>query len=882
MSYNITIGNKLCVMLALFICSAHTITKAEEVLSWKKSDTHVEIEMSEGKLKLTPMNPNAIRVQYIRGNGNQLPEYVFLEQKSKISFQVNEFPDRLEVATSRLHACIDRQKGNLVFKDASGNVLLAEEVNGRSMNVVELRETYTYGIQQKFISPSDEYLYGTGQFQDGYLNIKGLSRRLTQLNTQISVPFILSNKGYGLLWHNYGLTYFNPADNKVTLQKLKPTGNSERVDVTTTEGTKHELRIDNLFRGTLQIKQGGTYSILLDVGQRMAREHNIRIDGKQIVEVNNIWLPRTTSFMIDLEEGEHDIVVEGESEDKPEVFFRKVTDETVFRSPVADCIDYTVFSGYGDEVISSYRELSGNAPMMPRWALGYIHCRERFKTQKELLETSKEFRKRKLPLDVVVQDWMYWGKYGWNAMKFDEQNYPDPAGMVNELHQMNMRLMISVWSKIDPTSDVGKGAERGGHYIPGTEWIDFFNEESADYYWNNFSKNLLKPYGIDAWWQDATEPENDDLQGRWVNHNEWAGERVRNIYPLLVNKTVYEGIRKDMPGKRTMILTRSGFSGLQRYAAATWSGDVGNDWETFRRQIVGGLGYMAAGLPWWTYDAGGFFRPGSGQYEDKDFHERFLRWFQVATFLPLQRVHGYQTDTEFWNYGSDVVRIARQYLTFRYRMLPYIYSEAAAVTFKGSTLMRPFIMDFPNDPKALQCKYSYMFGPSLLVAPVVEPGITVNTVYLPDNHNVWYDFWTGEKYKGGRTVDVPVTIDKIPLFVKAGSIIPLGEPKQHTEEKADDTWEIRIYPGADAHYTVYEDEGTNYNYEQGAFSTFDLSWDDKKKVLMISDRNGSFSGMVQKRKLNIVKVAVDKGTGFEKGHVDKNIEYIGKQIQINL
>ena len=873
---------RLCVMFAVLVCGFYNIIKAEEVLSWKRMDKHVEINMSEGKLVLIPMSNNAIRVQYIRGNADLLPEYIFLEQKNEILFQVSEQSDILEVSTSKLHACIDRQKGNIVFKDAFGNVLLAEAVDGRSMHVVELQETYSYAIQQKFISPSDEYLYGTGQFQDGYLNIRGLSRRLTQLNTQISVPFIMSNKGYGLLWHNYGLTYFNPADNKVKLQKFMQAGDSKKVDVTTTEGTKRELRIDNLFRGTLQIEQGGTYAILLDVGQRMARKHKVRIDGKQFVEMNNIWLPRTTSFLVELEAGTHDIVVEGESKDKPEIFFRKVTDETVFRSPVADCIDYTVFSGYGDEVISSYRALSGHAPMMPRWALGYIHCRERFKTQKELLDISKEFRKRKLPMDLVVQDWQYWGKYGWNAMKFDERNYPDPARMVNDLHQMNMRLMISVWSKIKRTSDVGKGAEIGGHFIPGTEWIDFFNEESAQYYWSNFSKNLLKPYGIDAWWQDATEPENDDLQNRWVNHNKWPGERVRNIYPLLVNKTVYEGIRKDSPNKRTMILTRSGFSGLQRYAAATWSGDVGNDWETFRRQIVGGLGYMASGLPWWTYDAGGFFRPGKGQYKDETFHERFLRWFQVATFLPLQRVHGYQTNTEFWNYGNDVVRIAKQYLLFRYRMLPYIYSEAAAITFKGSTLMRPFVMDFPNDKHALECKYSYMFGPSLLVAPVVEPGVATWAVYLPDNQNGWYDFWTGKKYEGKQTVEVSVTAEKIPLFVKAGAIIPLGEPKQHTEEKIDDTWEIRIYPGADVNYTVYEDEGTNYNYERGEYSTFDLSWNDKKNVLTISDRNGSFNGLVKERRLNIVKVTANKGLGFEESRVDKKIKYVGKQIQIYL
>ena len=377
-------NKRFIVLLMIFVGGSIFMAKSEKVLSWRKATKSVEVEMTEGKLIVTPMNENAIRIQYLRSNVSTLPEYVFLEQDRTVPYQVNETGGMLEVMTSELRACVDKQQGNIIFKDASGCVLLSEQVAGRTMYSTDLQEEYSYGIQQKFESPADEYLYGTGQFQDGYLNIRGLTRRLTQLNTQISIPFILSNKGYGLLWHNYGLTYFNPADNKVSLKKMQQEGISKTVDVTTTEGTKREVRTANLFEGILQIEQPGTYSLMLDVGQRMARKHNIRIDGEQIVEVNNIWLPRTTSFLIDLEAGKHEILVEGEAGDKPELFYRKVTDETVFRSPVADCIDYTVFSGYGDEVISSYRTLSGNAPMMPRWVLGYIHCRERFKTQDEL------------------------------------------------------------------------------------------------------------------------------------------------------------------------------------------------------------------------------------------------------------------------------------------------------------------------------------------------------------------------------------------------------------------------------------------------------------------------------------------------------------------
>lgn len=315
------------------------------------------------------------------------------------------------------------------------------------------------------------------------------------------------------------------------------------------------------------------------------------------------------------------------------MYWHKVTDQTAFRSPVAQALDYTVFAGTADEVIGSYRELTGPAPMMPLWSLGYIHCRERYNTQQELLENAREFRQRKLPIDVIVQDWQYWGKHGWNAMRFDEERYPDPVGMVRELHDMNIRLMVSVWSKIDPNSEVGKQVSAKGYYIPESEWVDFFNPEAAAFYWSNFSKKLLKAYHIDAWWQDATEPENDDLQNRRINSGRMPGELLRNVYPMYVNKTVYEGLRKDDPDRRALILTRSGFSGMQRYAAATWSGDVGHDWETLRRQIAGGLSQMATGLPWWTYDAGGFFRP-SNQYTNTEFHEQFLRCFRRPLSSP--------------------------------------------------------------------------------------------------------------------------------------------------------------------------------------------------------------------------------------------------------
>ena len=385
---------------------------------------------------------------------------------------------------------------------------------------------------------------------------------------------------------------------------------------------------------------------------------------------------------------------------------------------------------------------------MPSWALGYIHCRERFHSSDEILTTANRFKQEGLPISMIVQDWQYWGNTGWNSMQFDADNYPDPKALTDSLHQMDIRLMLSVWSKIDKSSVVGQH--------------DFFNPEAAAAYWKNFKERLV-PLGIDAWWQDATEPENDDLAGRRVNKGLWSGEQVRNIYPLFVCQTVYNGL--VTAGREPMILTRSGFPGIQRYNAALWSGDVGNDWETFRRQLTAGLGIQAAGIPWWTYDAGGFFRP-QDQYTNQDYIERMLRWIETSVYLPLMRVHGYMSNTEPWNYGAEAQQIIADCLKERERLQPYIDSCATAVAEKGYTLMRPLVFDFADDPEALQQKYEYMFGPKYLISPVTEPNVTEWKTYLPKNEGGWTDYRTGIHYDGGQTVTTPVTKAYIPVFVQ--------------------------------------------------------------------------------------------------------------------
>lgn len=866
------------VMVFIFCClvensALYAGNKAAEM------EDGVRIQTSKGMLSLLPLDDNALRVIFMQNDSKPLEEIVYVKSDSQPKYKVRENGGNVVVRLPEMAVEYDKATESLVFKDKNGTVVLAEVNGGRKMSASSVQGIPVYAIEQSFVSPADEYLYGTGQFQDGYLNIRGLSRRLTQVNTQISIPFILSNKGYGLMWENYGLTEFNPSDNQVRLIQAGGEGKSVTVDVTSTSGNKREVRNVNLFKGEITLEESGAYALLLDVGQKMARKYNLTIDGKKITDVNNLWLPPTTSAIVNLDKGTHQIEVQGDRNDRPILYWRKVTNETVFRSPVAQTIDYTVFVGSADEVISSYRELTGGTPMMPLWALGYIHCRERYNSQPELLENARIFREREIPIDIIVQDWQYWGKHGWNAMRFDEDRYPDPAQMVKELHEMDMRFMLSVWSKVDKNAELGKQMTEKGYYIPGTDWIDFFNPDAAAFYWQNFSDKLLKPYAIDAWWQDATEPENDDLVGRKVRDGKEAGEIYRNVYPMFVSKTVYEGLRKDAPEKRAMIFTRSGFSGMQRYAAATWSGDVGNDWETLRRQITAGLGMMATGLPWWTYDAGGFFRPGD-QYTNTAYHECFLRWLQASTFFPLMRVHGYMSQTEPWRYGEKVEEITTKYIRLRYSLLPYIYSQAAAITFNGYTMMRPLVMDFPTDKRALEQNGQFMFGPSLLVAPVTSPAVDTWQVYLPEHSSDWIDFWDGTVYDAGQTVDVNVDLSKTPLFVKAGSIIPMVFGKQYAADKTGNPVEIRIYRGADASFVWYEDEGDNYGYEKGLYSTVKMKWDDSKNTLEIGRRSGEFPGMEAVKKLNIVLVSKDNGKGDTASFPEKTVEYDGKAVKV--
>lgn len=848
-------------------------TKAQSITSYRTEGNQVIFSASEGELRLFPLSDNALRVKYMHQHlGLRMPEWIYMDSISDLSFKVEEEKNIVSVVLPGMRAQVNKLTGLITFISAKGETILQE--TGRELTPSSVQDVDTYHAIQKFYSPKDEHLFGLGQFQDGHLDVRGLSRRLTQVNTQIAIPMLISDKGYGVLWNNYGLTDYNPASDTIRLIPMKSEGEVEEVEITSTEGGKKEQRESCIFTSQMTVPVSGHYSIMLDVGQTMARKYHLRIGDKIIFDMNNRWLPPTTSTIVKLEAGTYDVVAHLEKNDQPEVLFKLVNDETVLSSPVAECVDYTVFCGDADKVVNTYRQLTGNVPMMPNWALGYIHSRERFHSQNELLEVANRLRADSLPVDVIVQDWQYWGRYGWNAMKFDEAYYPTPKQMVDELHDLNLKLMVSVWSKIDPNSEVGKQMHERGFFIPGTSWVDFFNSEAAAFYWKNFSHRLLSQ-GIDAWWQDATEPENDDLLGRKVAGGKIPGEIFRNTYPLLVNKTVYEGLRGDAPNKRVMILTRSSFPGMQRYATATWSGDVGYDWNTLRRQIVSGLSMSVSGQPWWTYDAGGFFRP-SDQYTNSAYQECMVRWIQTSIFLPLMRVHGYVSNTEFWNYKPEIATLAKEALKTRYSLAPYIYSENANISFNNGTFMRPLVMDFAGDSVAVIQKYQYMFGPSLLVSSIVESNVKEWNVYFPKVSGGWYDFWSDEYVTEGGWKKLPVSMKNIPVHVKAGSILPLAVDNPQTMVEAlNSDWVVKVYEGADGTYTLYEDEGTNYNYEKGWFSNIRFTWNNEKGELTIGAREGKFPAMKEKRHIRLVKVS--------KGMIkEQKIYYQGEKLVVKL
>lgn len=530
------------------------------------------------------------------------------------------------------------------------------------------------------------------------------------------------------------------------------------------------------------------------------------------------------------------------------------------RSERGEGIDYDFIYGPDlDEVIGGYRALTGEAPLMPRWAWGLWQSRERYESQAQMLDVAARYRALGAPLDAIVQDWQYWRPGQWGSHQFDPTRYPDPKGMVAKLHAEHVHVPISVWARFDlGTANLTELDHAGAVYpkvyrnvYPAGEgrWYDAYSPTGRTLYWEQIQRNLGK-LGFDAWWLDASEAE---LGGNWgemrdVSTAAGPGAAVYNAYPLMHTTAVYQGARRDMGGRRPVILTRSAFAGQQRNAAITWSGDIDGNWDTFRRQIPAALNFSLSGIPYWSADIGGFF---GGDPKDPAYAELFTRWYQFGVFNPMFRVHGTGLGKELWAFPTDTQKVLLSYDQLRYRLLPYIYSASWDVTHNNGTMMRALAMDFRQDSRALDIADQYMFGRALLVSPIVQQGAHVRTLYLPAGTD-WYDFWSGARLAGGQVVVAQADITRIPLHVRAGAILPLGPVKLYADAPSDEPLEIRIYPGRNGQFELYDDEGDGFGYEQGRYATVQLVWHDDSRTLEIGARQGRFPNVRDKQQLRIV------------------------------
>lgn len=593
---------------------------------------------------------------------------------------------------------------------------------------------------------------------------------------------------------------------------------------------------------------------------------------------------------------------------------------TSFKSDVGECVDYYFMNGgNADGVIACMRDLTGQAPMFPLWTYGFWQSKERYKSQDELVNVVKKYRELGVPLDGIIQDWQYWGNnYLWNAMEFLNAEFYDPQKMVNDVHNLNAHMIISIWNSFGPMTKPYRELDKIGalmnfytwpqsgsekwpprkDYPSGVRVYDPYNPAARDIYWKFLNDGIFK-LGMDGWWLDSSEPDHHDFKPEDLDNKTYMGSfrKVRNAFPLMTVGGLWQHQRPISNDKRVFILTRSAFAGQQRYGANTWSGDVVASWAALHNQISAGLNFSLCAIPHWNSDIGGFFLwDFKNPLQNPDYRELHARWIQFGTFCPMMRSHGEGAPREIYQFGKKGEKIYdsdEKYINLRYSLLPYIYSTSWDVTTNNSTFMRALVMDFAADKQVLDINDEFMFGKSLLVCPVTKPmynkdgkedySVTKSReVYLPKGSE-WVDFWTGEKMGGGQKISKETPLDIIPLYVKAGSILPFGPKVQYATEKTWDNLEIRVYEGANGEFTLYEDENDNYNYEKGAYSTITFKWDNAKKTLTIGERKGSFPGMLNQRKFNVVLVDKSKGAGIEASSIfNKEIVYTGKKQVVKL
>jgi len=853
----------------------------------------------------------------------------------------------LLLKTNALTATVSLETGAVSFRDHQGNSLLSEQRRSLQTFTADAYDGDAfYQIKQGFNIKEDEGLYGLGQHQDAVMNYKGRQVTLLQYNTEVAVPFLLSTNNYGILWHNYSITKagdirpllplsafklysadgqqgwltaaYYKKDNLATPVISRPESEisysyltdmhkfPEDFDLTDAL-VRYEGAIESPYNGLhrLHVKYAGYLKIWVD-GELLADrwreswnagtfELDLELEKGKKYQLKMEWLP---------DGGQSYLVVQTQSpipEASKNIF--------AFDSEAGDAVDYYFIAGENmDDVIGGYRYLTGRATIMPQWSFGYWQSRERYKTQKELLDVAAEFRKRRIPIDNMVQDWSYWAENDWGSHDFDKSRFPDAKQMISKLHAEHFRLMISVWPKVNEESSVYPYfKDKGWLYMRNIadarkDWIgkgytstfyDPFNADARKGFWDLMNEKLYS-IGVDAWWMDASEPDmhsNINMEERKSLMQPSIGSSVRyyNAFPLENAKGIYEGQRQSDPNNRVFILTRSSFAGQQRYAAATWSGDIASRWHDMKDQISAGVNFSMSGTPYWTMDAGGFLvekrfhNPNASDLEE--WREMNARWFQYGAFLPMFRAHGQFPFREPFNIapeGHPAYNSMLYYIKLRYRMLPYNYSLAGLTYLNNYSMIRGLAMDFPQDKNVYNINDQYMFGPALLINPVTEKGKTSRSVYLPAGHD-WYDFYNGNQHKGGQNIEADAPFERMPLFVKSGSILPLGPELQYTNEKKASEITLYIYAGADGEFTLYEDEGTTYDYEKGDFTTITLSYKESDKTLTIGNRTGSFKGMLNSRVFNIVYVSSNDPKGFDSNQSDsKKVNYKGKEVRIKL
>ena len=913
----------------------------------------------------------------------QKPDYTVDDTDGYVAVKTAQMQARVSKQTGEV-TFFDADGKTLLKEARGGKRFWKYRVPGREIGVdsAKVSEEQRNGLtwQMVFDSPADEAFYGLGQHQTGELNMKGKNEELFQYNTKVSVPFVISSKNYGILWDSYSYCRFGQPDDYMQLhdvfrlydkqgQEGRLTGTytdkdgktmvrqedsiyyeytcppkSELANRVETGGTKNLPKGFNLdgakvlYEGFIEPKaesasslKGADFQFIL----YYAGYVRVYIGGQEVVpEIwRTSWNPNSHKFTCHVPQGvRSQLRIEWQPDGGESYIGLRVAkprsqqerEQLSIWSEMAQDMDYYFIAGKSmDEVISGYRTLTGRAPVYPKWALGFWQSRERYKTQDEVVGTLAEFRKRHIPIDNIVQDWNYWPEDQWGSHEFEAARFPNPQAMIDSVHQMHGRFMISIWPKFYVNTDNYKELDAKGwmyHQSPTDEirdWVgpgymnsfyDAYSEGARKTFWRQISEKLY-PLGtkthIDAWWMDASEPNVRDCTPTWYRKALCGPTALGtateyfNAYSLVNADAIYNGQRGARGGEaRVFLLTRSGFAGLQRYSTATWSGDIGTRWEDMRTQMTAGMNYSLAGLPFWGMDQGGFsverrymqaqqlFDSQNIENEDlREWRELQTRWCQFGCFVPLFRAHGQWPLREPWNIAPEnhpAYQSILSYHQLRYRLMPYIYSMAGWVHFNDYTLMRALVMDFGSDPQVRDIKDQWMFGPSLMACPVSEYKARTRSVYFPAGRR-WYDLYTGQAVAAsGTSLVVDAPYERIPVFVPEGSIIPFGPKMEWSDEKPAELITLFVFAGRDAHFTLYEDEGTNYNYENGKYATIDMNYDDAARTVTFAQRKGAFPGMLKERRFNIVLVTPDNPQPLGEGSNGVAVDYNGKLTTVKL